>query len=216
MDAYGYGSLLTELFGGSPPAPGRGPDTGNIPGDMQQVCKRLVNTNPKMRPSVSIVLDQGRRNGAYFHTPLIDFSENIDSLGLKSEGERDEFLRFVELSASEALTSDCTYRDLKDIAQNFPDEYLKRKLLPELLKSVEFGGGGPKVFSVVLEVGIKLSEEEYEAQLTPVLVRLFSSPDRALRLCLLESLPEMIDHLSQKIVNDRIFPNLVRTILRPI
>lgn len=86
---------------------------------------------------------------------------------------------------------------------------MKRKLLPELLKSVEFGGGGPKVFAAVLEIGAKLSEDEYEAQLTPVLVRLFSSPDRALRLCLLESLPTMIDHLSLKIVNDKIFPNLV-------
>ena len=101
------------------------------------------------------------------------------------------------------------FRELKNVAEVFPDEYLKNKLLPELLKSVEFGGGGPSVFAVVLQIGTKLSEEEYETQLTPVLIRLFSSPDRALRVCLLENLPLMIEHLSQKIVNDRIFPNLV-------
>jgi SCY1-like protein 1 len=81
--------------------------------------------------------------------------------------------------------------------------------LPELLKSVEFGGGGPRVLAVVLQIGSKLSAEEYDAQLSPVLVRLFSSPDRALRVYLLDSLSNMITHLPQKIVNDKIFPNLV-------
>lgn len=98
---------------------------------------------------------------------------------------------------------------MKDVWDQFPEDYLRRKLLPELLKSIEFGGGGPKVFAVVLQIGTKLSVEEYDTLLTPVLIRLFSSPDRALRVCLLDSLPLMIDHLPQKIVNDKIFPNLV-------
>lgn len=83
------------------------------------------------------------------------------------------------------------------------------KVLPELLKSVEFGGGGPKVFSAVMKIGSILSEDDYESKITPVIVRLFASPDRAIRVCLLDNLPQMIDHLSQKIVNDKIFPQLV-------
>ena len=83
------------------------------------------------------------------------------------------------------------------------------KILPELLKSVEFGGGGPKVFSFVMNIGSKLSDEEYETALNPVIVRLFASPDRQIRVCLLDNLPQMIDHLSQKIVTDKIFPQLV-------
>ena len=83
------------------------------------------------------------------------------------------------------------------------------KVLPELLKSVEFGGGGAKVFGTVMQIGAKLTEEEYETQITPVVVRLFSNPDRAIRVCLLDNLPLMIDHLPQKIVNDKIFPQMV-------
>lgn len=83
------------------------------------------------------------------------------------------------------------------------------KVLPELLKSVEFGGGGAKVFGTVMQIGAKLSEEEYETQITPVVVRLFANPDRAIRVCLLNNLPLMIDHLPQKIVNDKIFPQMV-------
>lgn len=83
------------------------------------------------------------------------------------------------------------------------------KVLPELLKSVEFGGGGPKVLGAILKIGAKLSQEEYNARLTPVVVRLFGNPDRALRVCLLDNLPLMIENLPQKIVNDKIFPPMV-------
>lgn len=61
-----------------------------------------------------------------------------------------------------------------------------------------------------MKIGARLSEDEYDSQLTPVVVRLFGSPDRALRVCLLDNLPLMIDHMSMKVVNDKIFPNLVR------
>jgi SCY1-like protein 1 len=84
------------------------------------------------------------------------------------------------------------------------------KILPELLKSVEFGGGGPKVFAVVMKISAKLTDDDFEAKVTPVVVRLFSSPDRAIRVCLLDNLPLMIERLPQKVVNDKIFPQLVR------
>lgn len=94
-------------------------------------------------------------------------------------------------------------------SNDFPEEFFKVKVLPELLKSVEFGGGGPKSFSLVMRIATKLSEEEYDARITPVVIRLFTSPDRALRVCLLDNLPLMIDHLSQKLVTDKIFPQMV-------
>lgn len=94
-------------------------------------------------------------------------------------------------------------------SDDFPEEFFKIKVLPELLKSLEFGGGGPKVFALVMRITKKLSVEEYDSQITPVIIRLFSSPDRALRVCLLDNLSLMIDHLSQKVVNDKIFPQMV-------
>ena len=101
--------------------------------------------------------------------------------------------------------------ELEAVAESddFPEDFFKVKVLPELLKSVEFGGGGPKSFSLVMKIASKLSEDEYDTQITPVIVRLFTSPDRALRVCLLDNLPLMIDHLSQKIVTDKIFPQMV-------
>ena len=77
------------------------------------------------------------------------------------------------------------------------------------MKSVEFGGGGPKVFSVALQIGAKLSDDEFNSQLTPVLIRLFSRQDRAMRVCLLENMHLVVDRLSSKTINDKIFPSLV-------
>lgn len=100
-------------------------------------------------------------------------------------------------------------RELDEVSDDFPEEYFSAKVLPELLKSVEFGGGGPRVLSSVVKIGSKLSDEQFDSRVTPVIVRLFTNPDRAIRVCLLDNLPMMIDRLSQKIVNDKIFPQMV-------
>jgi SCY1-like protein 1 len=100
------------------------------------------------------------------------------------------------------------YSELDSVSDDFPEEFFKMKVLPELLQSVEFGGGGPKVFSAVLKIGSKLSDDEYEAKLVPVILRLFNSPDRAIRVCLLDNLPLMINRLSQKDVSNKIFPSM--------
>lgn len=101
------------------------------------------------------------------------------------------------------------HSQLDAVADDFPDDFFKAKILPELLKSVEFGGGGAKVFGVVMKISTKLSDEEYDDQITPVIIRLFANPDRAIRVCLLDNLPSMIDHFPGKIVNDKIFPQMV-------
>lgn len=67
--------------------------TKNIPPSMHSSYRRLVNSNPKQRLSVGNFLDQGRRNGGFFETPLIKLTETVDNLGVKTEDEREEFLK---------------------------------------------------------------------------------------------------------------------------
>lgn len=98
---------------------------------------------------------------------------------------------------------------MDETGDQFPEEFLKMKVLPELLKGVEFGGGGPQVFSLVLKIGERLSGEEWESLISPCVVRLFAIPDRAIRVFLLDNLPKMIDHLSNKVVNDKLFPDIM-------
>ncbi|KAL8642492.1 MAG: hypothetical protein Q9228_000842 [Teloschistes exilis] len=191
-DSYGFALLMYEVFNGRQITNDSIGHTNNIPPSMHQSYRRLLNHNAKSRLSVSHLRGQGRRSGGFFETPLITLSEGIESLGLKSEDDRNHFLS-----------------ELDEAANDFPEEYFSAKVLPELLKSVEFGGGGPKVFASVMKISTKLSDEDYSTKLTPVIIRLFTNPDRAIRVCLLDHLPQMIEHLPQKMVNDKIFPQMV-------
>lgn len=94
VDSYGFGLLIFEIFNGCTIGNEQTGQTKNIPPIMQQSYKRLLNKNPKARLSVSHFKDQGRRSGGFFETPLVRLSEGIESLGLKSDNERDEFLRY--------------------------------------------------------------------------------------------------------------------------
>jgi SCY1-like protein 1 len=106
--------------------------------------------------------------------------------------------------------------DLDQLTDDFPEEFFKMKILPELMKSVEFGGGGPKALGVVINISTKLSNEDFENRIIPFVVRMFANPDRAIRVCLLDHLSSMIDRLPQKIVNDKIFPHMVSSENFPI
>lgn len=191
-DAYNFGTLIYETFNGDFVGSDQAGQTKGIPPTMHASYKRLVNANPKARITVGAYLELGRRPGSFFDSPLIKLTEGVDNLGMKSEAEREDFLN-----------------DLESLTDDFPEDFFKMKVLPELLKSVEFGGGGPKAFDVVMKISTKLSNEDFEAKVQPVVIRLFGNPDRAIRVCLLDNLSLMIDRLPPKVVNDKIFPNLV-------
>ena len=54
------------------------------------------------------------------------------------------------------------------------------------------------------QLGSLLSEEEYQRRMVPCLVKLFSSPDRATRVKLLQQLETFVDHLQPGTVNDQV------------
>ena len=93
-DSYDYGLLIYEVFnGGDIGNDSPATQTKNIPPSMQQPYKRLLNANPKARLSVAHFLEQGKRSGGFFETPLIRLSEGVENMGLKSDEERAELLR---------------------------------------------------------------------------------------------------------------------------
>lgn len=62
---------------------------------MQQSYKRLCNANPKIRLSPAHFVEQGKKSGGFFQTPLIRLTDDIESLGLKNETERENFIKYV-------------------------------------------------------------------------------------------------------------------------
>lgn len=106
-----------------------------IPANMGASYKRLIQQNPKSRLSIAHFLDQGKRTGGFFDTPLIYVAEFVENMGVKSQAEREQFLGKLE-----------------DTGDQFPQDFFKTKILPELLKSVEFGGG--RIISGVVNIGM--------------------------------------------------------------
>ncbi|KIX95953.1 uncharacterized protein Z520_08208 [Fonsecaea multimorphosa CBS 102226] len=188
-DAYGLGTLVYEAFNGGFMSSDSLAQPKSIPTNMVPSYRRLVNTNPKLRLNAGQFVEQGKKAGGFFETPLIHITEGAESLGLKNEEERNEFLK-----------------ELDSLTDDFPEDFFKMKILPELLKSVEFGGGGPSVFGAIMKIGLKMSDDEFESRLGPLIIRLFNSPDRAMRVCLLDNLPLMIDRIPQKDINGKIWP----------
>lgn len=92
VDAYDYGILVSEVFNGGFSGSDQIGTTKNVPVQMHASYKRLTHAVPKMRLSVAHFLEQGSRSGGFFDTPLIELTEGIENLGLKSETEKDAFL----------------------------------------------------------------------------------------------------------------------------
>jgi SCY1-like protein 1 len=90
VDAYVFGILIWDVFNGSYTSSDQLTAPKNIPVGMQTSYKRLIAANPKVRISVGVFLEQGLRMGGFFETPLIQLTDGIENLGLKTDEEREE------------------------------------------------------------------------------------------------------------------------------
>lgn len=95
VDAYGLGVLIFEVFNGQFSGGDQIGKTTNIPPSMHQSYKRLCTANPKLRLSPGHFVEQGKKHGGFFQTSLIRLTEDIESLGLKTDAEREEFIESV-------------------------------------------------------------------------------------------------------------------------
>lgn len=87
---------------------------------MHQSYKRLGTANPKLRLSPAHFVEQGKKSGGFFQTPLIRLTDDIDSLGLKNEAEREEFIKCVSLAWVTGHRADWTVN-----LMNFPKTFQK-------------------------------------------------------------------------------------------
>jgi SCY1-like protein 1 len=70
--------------------------------------------------------------------------------------------------------------------------------------------GGPPLLPLILQLSTPIPSQEFTSQILPAIVRMFASPDRAMRVALLENLDHFKDKLDAKTVQEKIWPNLVQ------
>lgn len=128
---------------------------------------------------------------------LVKLSSALEGFSLASESERAGLIRTLKEV------------DGRKGQQALPEEFLKYKVLPSLVQAFEFGGGGPALLPLILSLGESLPEKEYSASIVQPLIRMFATPDRAMRMALLEGLDKFADKLTSKDVVERVWPHLV-------
>lgn len=102
---------------------------------------------------------------------------------------------------------------LKESANSLPPEFATHRVLPALVSALERGGASTSAASIVpllLQLGKNVpTDEEYVAAVVGPVVSLFSSPDRGVRMALLDNLDEFKDKMDKRMVVDKVWPHLV-------
>ncbi|KAJ7307123.1 hypothetical protein JRQ81_009105 [Phrynocephalus forsythii] len=179
------GCLIWEVFNGPLPRSSSLRSFGKIPKSLVPHYCELVGANPKLRPNPAKFLQNCRAPGGF-----------MDNSFIKEPAERQKF--FQELSTN---------------LDSFPEDFCRHKVLPQLLTAFEFGNAGAIILTPLFKVGKYLNAQEYQQKIIPIIVKMFSSPDRAMRIRLLQQMENFIEYLNEPTVNNQIFPHVVHGFL---
>ncbi|XP_077901747.1 N-terminal kinase-like protein isoform X12 [Ictidomys tridecemlineatus] len=195
-DMWRLGCLIWEVFNGPLPRATALRNPGKIPKSLVPHYCELVGANPKVRPNPARFLQNCQAPGGFMNNRFVETNLFLEEIQIKEPTEKQKF--FQELSKS---------------LDSFPEDFCRHKVLPQLLTAFEFGNAGAVVLTPLFKVGKFLSAEEYQQKIIPVVVKMFSSTDRAMRIRLLQQMEQFIQYLDEPTVNTQIFPHVVHGFL---
>uniref|UniRef100_A0A671KVW2 N-terminal kinase-like protein n=1 Tax=Sinocyclocheilus anshuiensis TaxID=1608454 RepID=A0A671KVW2_9TELE len=187
-DVWRLGCLIWEVFNGNLP---RASSLRSL-GKVRDHFFLLVGANPKIRPNPARFLLNCRSPGGFMNNSFVESCLFLEEIQIKEPAEKQQF-----------------FQDLSENLDSFPEDFCKHKVLPQLLTAFEFGNAGAVVLTPLFKVGKYLSAEEYQQKIIPVIVKMFSSTDRAMRIRLLQQMEQFIQYLNEAAVNSQIFPHVV-------
>lgn len=164
-------------------------ETFKLPGKLTKVYCECVSANPRSRPSPQTILTRLSEPSSYFDNNFVKANQFLNELQIKEPREKQLF-----------------FATLSNQIDDFPPEFCKHRVLPQLLAAFEFGGGGIDILPPLFKLGKLLDETEYKAKIVPCIIKLFSSPDRAMRIHLLNQLDVFIQYLDTATIDTEIFP----------
>ncbi|XP_073343018.1 N-terminal kinase-like protein isoform X2 [Pagrus major] len=191
-EVWRLGCLIWEVFNGPLPRTSSLRSLGKIPKGLVPHYCELVGANPRARPNPARFLQNCRAPGGFLSNSFVESNLFLEEIQIKEPAEKQQF-----------------FQDLSDNLDSFPEDFCKHKVLPQLLTAFEFGNAGAVVLTPLFKVGKFLSAEEYQQKIIPVIVKMFSSTDRAMRIRLLQQMEQFIQYLNEAAVNSQIFPHVV-------
>uniref|UniRef100_A0A3Q3JMC9 N-terminal kinase-like protein n=1 Tax=Monopterus albus TaxID=43700 RepID=A0A3Q3JMC9_MONAL len=191
-EVWRLGCLIWEVFNGPLPRTSSLRSLGKIPKSLVPHYCELVGANSRARPNPARFLQKCRAPGGFLNNSFVESNLFLEEIQIKEPAEKQQF-----------------FQDLSDNLDSFPEDFCKHKVLPQLLTAFEFGNAGAVVLTPLFKVGKFLSAEEYQTKIIPVIVKMFSSTDRAMRIRLLQQMEQFIQYLNEPAVNSQIFPHVV-------
>ncbi|KAF9792518.1 ARM repeat-containing protein [Thelephora terrestris] len=209
-DSYSFALVIHFVFNLSQPAP---PTThpphpppqlssrGAIPGGIFPLFKKLLIPDPRSRMTTKTFLDigmseaSGEGSGFFSHNRLVKICQGLDDFPLSTDSEKSNMIRMV-----------------KESVNSLPSELATHRVLPALVSALDRGGASASAASIVpllLQLGKNVpTDEEYVTVVIGPVVSLFASPDRGVRMALLDSLEDFKDKMDKKTVVDKVWPYL--------
>ncbi|GAA5916832.1 hypothetical protein JCM6882_006367 [Rhodosporidiobolus microsporus] len=221
LDSYLLHLFLYTLFVGplpssflSPSSPSDLPSlpqsrAPSFPSSIFASYRRLGSPNPAARLKTSAFLELGQHpsEGWWPSNRLVKLSAALEGFALATENERAGLIRTLKAISAGAANAK---------TDPLPAGFLKSKVLPSLVHSFEFGGGSgaAQLLPVILGLagageGGEGEEREYQKDVVQPIVRMYATPDRAVRMALLENLEKYIEKVSTKDVCERVWPHLM-------
>ncbi|XP_077387381.1 N-terminal kinase-like protein isoform X2 [Festucalex cinctus] len=191
-EVWRLGCLIWEVFNGPLPRTSSLRSLGKIPKTLVPHYCELVGANPRARPNPARFLQNCQSPGGFLSNSFVESNLFLEEIQIKEPAEKQQF-----------------FQDLSENLDSFPEDFCKHKVLPQLLTAFEFGNAGAVVLTPLFKVGKFLSAEEYQQKIIPVIVKMFSSTDRAMRIRLLQQMEQFIQYLNEAAVNSQIFPHVV-------
>uniref|UniRef100_A0A8C3T265 N-terminal kinase-like protein n=1 Tax=Chelydra serpentina TaxID=8475 RepID=A0A8C3T265_CHESE len=195
-DMWRLGCLIWEVFNGTLPRPSSLRSLGKIPKSLVPHYCELVGANPKIRPNPTKFLQNCRGPNGFMKNSFVETNLFLEEIQIKEPAERQKF-----------------FQELSNNLDTFPEDFCRHKILPQLLTAFEFGSAGAVILTPLFKVGKFLNTEEYQQKIIPVIVKMFSSTDRAMRIRLLQQMENFIQYLNEPTVNTQIFPHVVHGFL---
>ncbi|XP_067939305.1 N-terminal kinase-like protein [Watersipora subatra] len=191
VDMWGLGCLIWEVFNGPLNRTADLKSVGKLPKSITGSYATLVSANPKTRPNPTAFLETCQKPGGFMANKFIEAMLFVEQIQIKDQAQKTEFL--------ESLNSEI---------DNFPSSFCIHKILPQLIKAFEYGDAGANILTPLLKVGKMLSAEEYQRQVVPCIVKMFSITDRQTRVRLLQQMNLYIEHIPVVIVNEKLYPSI--------
>lgn len=206
LDSYMFALFIIEAYNGSlPPSISGVPTQGRVPHAIYQLIRRMMVPNAKNRLSTAALLQAGQAHGGFFaDNRLVKVASGLDGFVLAREEDRMEIMR-----------------QLKTSSDSFPPEFLQYKVLPALVNALTMASSNQhantlsntlqanRILPLVLQLGATLPQPEWIQSVAPPILKAYTSPDRGVRITLLENLNLYSDRLENKMVSDKIWPNLL-------